>query len=150
MNVKRIISVAFAGDMGDIGDTRHNPLANREKPVPQPCRIVSPTEKSRGTEFARPGDKETKLSQSVTDTCPLVPHVPRSSDEDCFFERAAIIAEGDACSHSVAQAALRRRKREHQEEHAAISTSMRERTERYAAHQQKSGSAANRFARRAA
>ncbi len=94
MNVAKILSVVFAGDMGDKGDTSSKALESNDDSsrsfVPQ----VSPSEIPWGTNSEPEGNSENHTDQHLKGGCPPVPHVPRNlADEDAFEERAAIIHE---------------------------------------------------------
>jgi len=95
MDVAKILSVVFAGDMGDMGDISGKALERNDNfsrsSVPQ----VSPNEIPWGTNSGPKGDSETNIDQHVTEACPPVPRVPHVFVDENIYEERAAIAEFD-------------------------------------------------------
>ncbi len=104
MNVAKILSVVFAGDMGDKGDTSSKALESNDNSsrsfVPQ----VSPNEIPWGTNSDSEGDSENHTDQQLNWVCPPVPRVPRILvDENTYEERAAVAEHDGGLSRQEAE-----------------------------------------------
>jgi hypothetical protein len=96
MNVAKILSVVFEGDLGDTGDISSKVLEGRNYSSRSPVPLVSPSDGPWGTYPGPEGDNESHTDQTLKGSCPPAPHVPCILvDGETFEERAAII-EHDA------------------------------------------------------